>query len=124
MVEIAVRRGRQMRLPEAVISDLYFAGLLHDLGRREMDEELLLKPSRLTEEEFDEVRKYPVIGDRLMADIKQLEHLRPAVRNHHERFDGQGYPDRLAGEQISLLGPISAGAPTGQSLVVRRPRQP
>jgi HD-GYP domain-containing protein (c-di-GMP phosphodiesterase class II) len=122
--QIAVRLGRQMRLPEPVISDLYFAGLLHDLGRRELGEGLLLKPSRLTEEEFDEVRKYPVIGDRLMADIKQLEHLRPAVRNHHERFDGQGYPDRLAGQEIPLLARIVAVADAVDAMMSLRPHRP
>jgi HD-GYP domain-containing protein (c-di-GMP phosphodiesterase class II) len=124
VAQIAVRLGRQMRLPEAVISDLYFAGLLHDLGRRELDEELLLKPGRLTEEEFAEVRKYPVIGDRLMADIKELEHLRPAVRNHHERFDGQGYPDRMAGQQIPLLARIVAVADAVDAMMSVRPHRP
>jgi HD-GYP domain-containing protein (c-di-GMP phosphodiesterase class II) len=122
--QIAARLGRQMRLPEPVISDLYFAGLLHDLGRRELDDELLLKPGRLTEDEFAEIRKYPVIGDRLMADIKQLEHLRPAVRNHHERFDGQGYPDRIAGQDIPLLARVVAVADAVDAMMSVRPHRP
>jgi HD-GYP domain-containing protein (c-di-GMP phosphodiesterase class II) len=124
VARIAVRLGKQMALPEPVITDLYFAGLLHDLGRRELGEELLLKPGRLTEAEFAEVRKYPVIGDRLMADIKQLEHLRPAVRNHHERFDGQGYPDRLAGQEIPLLARIVAVADAVDAMMSVRPHRP
>src|SRR4029077_4149441 len=106
VANIAVELGKRLHLPRPVLNDLYFAGLLHDIGLTHVQQSLLLKPGKLTEEEYDQVKIYPVIGDTIMSGIKQLAHLRPAVRHHHERYDGSGYPDGLSGDEIPLLARI------------------
>ncbi len=124
VARMAVRLGRQMNLPTPTLSDLYFAGLLHDLGRRQLDEKLLLKPETFTTDDWTVVRQGPVFADSIMADVPQLQHLRPAVRNHHERYDGQGYPDRLKGREIPLLARILGVADACDAMMSRRPHRP
>ncbi len=120
VARIAVRLGKQMGLVPAVLSDLYLAGLLHDIGKIGIRDSVLQKPGDLTPEEFEHIQEHPVIGDRLVSNIKQLEHLRPGVRNHHERWDGQGYPDRLAGDNISLLARVLAVADSCDAMMANR----
>lgn len=120
VARIAVRLGKQMGLAPAFQSDLYLAGLLHDIGKIGIRDSVLQKPGELTPEEFAHIQEHPVIGDRLVSNIKQLEHLRPGVRNHHERYDGAGYPDGLAGEQISLLARVLAVADSCDAMMANR----
>ena len=122
--QVAMMIGQQMHLPRAVLSDLYFAGLLHDIGMTGIRETLLAKPGPLTDEELAEVRQAPVVGDRILAGIRQLNHLRPAVRNHRERYDGRGYPDGLAGDNIPLMARILAVAEGFDALNSPRPHRP
>lgn len=124
VARMAVRLGRQMNLTTPNLSDLYFAGLLHDLGRRQLDEKLLLKSEMFTPDDWSKIRQGPVIADTIMADIPPLQHLRPAVRNHHERFDGQGYPDRLKGREIPLLARILGVADSCDAMMSPRPHRP
>ena len=124
VAKMAVRVGRQMELPSALLSDLYFAGLLHDLGRARLNEKLLLKPGPLSSEEWDQIRQGPVLADSIMANVQPLQHLRSAVRNHHERFDGQGYPDRLTGRGIPLLARILGVADACDAMLSSRPHRP
>jgi HD-GYP domain-containing protein (c-di-GMP phosphodiesterase class II) len=88
VARMAVRLGRQLELPENALSDLYLAGLLHDIGKIGVRDDVLRKPGKLTAEEVAHVQQHPVIGDRLVAHIQALQHLRPGVRRHHERWDG------------------------------------
>jgi len=124
VARMAVRLGRQMNLPTPTLSDLYFAGLLHDLGRRQLDEKLLLKPEPFSADDWNQVHQGPVFADSIMAEVPQLQHLRPAVRNHHERFDGQGYPDRLRGRDIPLLARILGVADACDAMMSPRPHRP
>jgi HD-GYP domain-containing protein (c-di-GMP phosphodiesterase class II) len=124
VARMAVRVGREMELPTPVLSDLYFAGLLHDLGRKQLDEKLLLKPGPLTAEEWSHVRRTPVLADSIMAPVQPLQHLRPAVRHHRERYDGQGYPDHLAGHDIPLLARVLGVADACDAMMSRRPHRP
>jgi HD-GYP domain-containing protein (c-di-GMP phosphodiesterase class II) len=121
VARIATRLGQEMGLPGAVVSDLYLAGLLHDIGKIGIRDSVLLKEGELNEEEKDHVREHPVIGDRIVSSIRQLTHLRPGVRNHHERYDGTGYPDRLAGEDIPLLARVLAVADACDAMMADRP---
>src|SRR5437764_14234975 len=82
------------------------AGLLHDVGKIGVPEAVLQKTGRLTPEEFDEIKKHPEIGARILRDVKQLEDILPGVLHHHERYDGRGYPSGLAGENIPRMGRI------------------
>ncbi len=122
---IAVRIGRQMGLAEQVVGDLRLAGLLHDVGKVGIRDEVLLKAGKLTAEEKAHVCAHVVIGDQIVSPIKPFARLRPGVRHHHERYDGQGYPDGLAGENIPLLGRILAVADSCDAMMsARRYRGP
>jgi HD-GYP domain-containing protein (c-di-GMP phosphodiesterase class II) len=122
---IAVRVGRQMGLAGPALSDLHLAGLLHDVGKVGVRDEVLLKAGKLTAQEEAHVRAHVVIGDQIVGSIKQFARLRLGVRHHHERYDGQGYPDGLAGEDIPLLGRILAVADSCDAMMsARRYRGP
>jgi len=120
VARIAVRLGKQMTLSPAFLSDLYLGGLLHDIGKIGIRDSVLQKPGELTAEEYAHIQEHPVIGDRLVANIKQLGHLRPGVRSHHERYDGAGYPDHLVGEQIPLLARVLAVADSCDAMMANR----
>jgi len=124
VAQTAARIAQQMRLPVELISDVYFAGLLHDIGTLSLPEGMLLKPGRLTVDELAHVQEAPVLGDRILARIKQLERLRPAVRHHHEHYDGHGYPDHLAGEDIPLMARILSVAESCDAMLSPRPYRP
>jgi HD-GYP domain-containing protein (c-di-GMP phosphodiesterase class II) len=124
VARIAVRLGRQLHFSSNGLSDLYLAGLLHDIGKIGIRDEVLQKPARLTAEEMLHVQEHTLIGDRLLSTIQQLAHLRPGIRNHHERYDGQGYPDGLAGEQIPLLARVLAVADACDAMMSARPYRP
>jgi HD-GYP domain-containing protein (c-di-GMP phosphodiesterase class II) len=96
--------ARQAGLPEETCHRVYLAGLLHDVGKIGIPEAVLCKPGRLTDEEFEIIKAHPRIGARIVGDISQMSDLIPGVLYHHERYDGRGYPDGLAGERIPLFG--------------------
>jgi HD-GYP domain-containing protein (c-di-GMP phosphodiesterase class II) len=110
VARIAVRLGKQMELAPRAQSDLYLAGLLHDIGKIGTPDAVLLKPARLSAEEIAQMQEHVLIGDRIVADLKPFTHLRVGVRNHHEHFDGSGYPDGLAGAAIPAMARILAVA--------------
>src|SRR2546423_5321738 len=113
-----------MALPDEIQSDLYLGGLLHDVGKIGVLDVVLHKPGRLTAAEYGHVQQHTVIGDRIVAEVKQLAYLRPAVRNHHERYDGHGYPDGLAGEAIPLVARVLAVADACDAMMSTRPYRP
>ena len=85
---------------------VYFAGLLHDVGKIGIDDAVLRKAGRLTDEEFAQIRLHPEIGYRILKGIPQIHDILPGVLYHHEKFDATGYPEKLGGERIPLLGRI------------------
>jgi HD-GYP domain-containing protein (c-di-GMP phosphodiesterase class II) len=92
--------------PDPEIERIYMAGLLHDVGKIGVPESVLQKTGKLTPEEFDQMKKHPEIGARILADVKQVEDIIPGVLYHHERYDGKGYPSGIAGKDIPLMGRI------------------
>jgi HD-GYP domain-containing protein (c-di-GMP phosphodiesterase class II) len=98
--------AKSMKLSDHEIERTYMAGLLHDVGKIGVPEAVLQKPGKLTPEEYDQMKKHPEIGARILADIKQVKDIIPGVMHHHERYDGKGYPAGLAGENIPLIGRI------------------
>lgn len=94
--EIAKRFGYS----EKEQDDIFMMGLLHDVGKIGVPDEIINKTSRLTDEEFALIKVHPVIGDRILKKVKEMPKLSIGARWHHERFDGTGYPDGLAGEDI------------------------
>src|SRR5262249_29633011 len=79
------------------------AGMLHDLGKLVIMDNILRKPRQLTEEEFELIRTHPVVGDKILKPLRFLACEAKAVRHHHERYDGKGYPDGLKGDDIPLI---------------------
>ncbi|MDO8213652.1 HD-GYP domain-containing protein [Conexibacter sp. CPCC 206217] len=98
-----------------------FGFLLHDIGKVAISDAILHKPGTLTVPERDLMRRHPVIGDEIVSGIEFLSEARHVVRSHHERWDGTGYPDRLAGEKIPLAARVFAVADTFDALTSDRP---
>lgn len=117
----AVEIGKALALDSDVLSDIYLAGLLHDVGKIGVRDEVLLKPGQLTAEEFEEVKKHVRIGFNILQDLKPIRNLLPGVLYHHESWDGSGYPDGLAGEQIPFMARILAVADAFDALTTSRP---
>jgi HD-GYP domain-containing protein (c-di-GMP phosphodiesterase class II) len=97
--------------------------MLHDIGKLAIPEHILNKPGRLTTEEMAKVREHPALGVELLAAAINSPAILDAIRGHHERFDGSGYPDGLAGEKITLEARIIAIADCFDALVSSRPYQ-
>ena len=97
MARIAVRLGKQMGLPPAVLSDLYLAGLLHDIGKIGIRDSVLQKPGKLTDEEYEHIQEHAVIGDRLVSNIRRWRTCGPASATTTSATTASGYPDGLAG---------------------------
>jgi len=98
--------AQQMGLSDRDVEQIYMAGLLHDVGKIGVPEAVLQKTGKLTAEEFEQMKRHPQIGARILQDIKQVREIVPGVLHHHERYDGKGYPTGLAGEKIPLMGRI------------------
>lgn len=97
-----------MGLPEPQVRAFRLAGLLHDVGKIGIPEAILSKPTRLTDEEFEVIKRHPVIGYEILRGIPGLEDVLPGVLHHHEQYGGRGYPEGLAGEAIPLIGRVLA----------------
>jgi len=118
---IALAIGGEMGFDEMELKDLRVAGLLHDIGKIGTYEAILDKRGRLTDEEMREIRKHPARGAEILGPIRQLRHLLPVIRGHHEFFNGEGYPDGLKGEEIPLQARILSVADTVDAMSADRP---
>jgi putative two-component system response regulator len=116
--------GQQMGLNPVHINTLQFGSILHDIGKIYISENILLKPGQLNEEEWAEMRKHPVVGADLLQNIPYLSSAVPIIRHHHERWDGEGYPDGLAGEEIPLLARVVALVDSLDAMTTTRVYQP
>jgi len=121
---LAERVALRMSLSSAQARDVRYAAMLHDLGKVAVPSEILLKPGPLTDEEWVTMRSHAAIGGELVARIDAFAHLAPAVRASHERWDGGGYPDGLAGDAIPLAARIIAACDTYDAIVTDRPYRP
>jgi HD-GYP domain-containing protein (c-di-GMP phosphodiesterase class II) len=118
---LAERVALRMSLGSAHARDVRYAAMLHDIGKVAVPSEILLKPGPLSDEEWVVMRSHAAIGGDLVARIDAFAHLAPAVRASHERWDGGGYPDGLAGERIPLAARIIAVCDTYDAIVTDRP---
>jgi len=100
--------GKSMGLSNNELQELKLAALLHDVGKVGISESILGKPGQLTDQEFFLVKQHPEIGEKIVSGIEQLRSVASTVRHHHERFDGRGYPDGIAGSEIELCSRIIA----------------
>jgi hypothetical protein len=124
VARIAMIIGKQMGLSDTVVGDIFLAGLVHDIGKIGTRDEVLWKAGKLTEGEFEEIKQHPVTGERIVVSIEPFRRLCPAVRHHHERYDGKGYPDKLAGEAIPLLARVLAVADSLDAMMSPRRYRP
>jgi putative nucleotidyltransferase with HDIG domain len=121
VARMAVRLAEELGMPPPKRSDLYVAGLLHDVGKIGVDDQVLKKDGPLTPEEYRKIQAHVEIGVTILKDLKKLHHLLPGVRHHHESFDGKGYPDQLAGEEIPFEARILAVADSFDAMSSNRP---
>jgi len=121
LARFAAELGERAGLSPEEVGALRLGGFLHDLGKIAVPDDVLLKPGPLNAEEWRLMREHPVAGDRLARPMRTLGLVLPVIRHHHERMDGHGYPDRLAGEEIPLLARIMAVVDVFDALRTRRP---
>lgn len=124
VTDYAVAIGKRLRLSAEQLADLERASLLHDIGKIGIPESILLKPSRLTAEEYEVIKRHSVSGAHIIESIPFLRSLVAIVRHHHEQWDGSGYPDGLAGPQIPLLARVLAVADAFDAMTSDRPYRP
>lgn len=115
--------GRLLGLDEEALEKLRLAALLHDIGKIGIDDRILKKPDVLTPEEFEAMKQHPEKGAYIVGKIAKLRDVIPGVRHHHEQMDGNGYPLKLAGEQIPLMARIISVADTFDAMTTLRPYQ-
>jgi HD-GYP domain-containing protein (c-di-GMP phosphodiesterase class II) len=124
VAEWAVAIGEQLGLSAGRLRDLALSGLLHDIGKLSIPDAILGKPGALTDDEMDVIRRHPVMGDDLLAELGYPGQIRRGVRGHHERLDGTGYPDGLRGDALDLETRILAVADVWDALVSPRVYRP
>ncbi len=121
VARVAVLLARALNCSQAVIDTIYLSGLLHDVGKIGIDDQVLRKPGRLTPEEFEHIKTHTQIGYKILEGIRQFGHVLPVVLHHHEAWDGSGYPHGLAGEDIPYLARIVAVADAFDAMGSDRP---
>jgi len=113
--------AKAIGLPQEKVEEVYFGGILHDIGKIGIEDEILNKEGKLTPEEYDKIKQHTVIGYEIMQQAGWFNELLPAIRSHHERIDGRGYPDGLRGEEIPLVARILAISDAFDAMVADRP---
>ena len=118
--EYSVLIGKHLGLSEEDIHLLRVGGLFHDIGKIGVPDSILLKTSKLTDDEYSEIKNHPKIGAQILSNATLFEKAIPIVKHHHERYDGFGYPEKLAGENIPYLARIAAVADSFDAMTSRR----
>lgn len=118
--EFSVLIGKKMGLDEATLHTLKIGGLFHDIGKIGIPDSILLKESKLSDDEYSQIKNHPTIGAHILGDAKVFKDILPMVKHHHERFDGRGYPSGLAGTDIPLIARIAAVADTFDAMTSKR----
>lgn len=118
--EYSVLLGKYLGLSEDDIHLLRVGGLFHDIGKIGVPDSILLKTSKLTDDEYSEIKNHPKIGAQILSNATLFEKALPIVKHHHERYDGFGYPEKLAGENIPYLARIAAVADSFDAMTSKR----
>jgi putative nucleotidyltransferase with HDIG domain len=124
VAEVAVELATKLGYDEQSLARIRMAGILHDIGKIGVEDSVLRKPGKLTDEEFDQIKQHPVLGYEILKGIKPFRNILPAVRHHHESWDGTGYPDGLAGESIPRDAQVIAVADAFDAMSSDRPYRP
>jgi putative two-component system response regulator len=124
LARYSVALGRELGLTPEYLKALHRGGILHDVGKIGIPDSILLKPGPLTREERTIMQTHPIIGERICAPLKSLRLVLPIIRHHHERLDGSGYPDGLAGEAIPLTSRVLQVVDLFDAFTTQRPYKP
>lgn len=117
---IAEILAKNDKLDRNQVHQVYLAGLLHDIGKMGVDENVLKKDGKLTSDEYNQIKEHPSIGGAILAGIKQMKDIVPGVLSHHERVDGTGYPNAVTGQKIPLIARIISIADSFDAMTSKR----
>ena len=118
--EYSVLIGKKLGLDENTLHILKIGGLFHDIGKIGIPDSILLKESKLSDEEYSQIKNHPMIGVHMLGDAAIFTDILPIVKHHHERYDGRGYPSQLVGEDIPYVARIAAVADTFDAMTSKR----
>ena len=120
VAEYSVLIGEKLGLSEEDLRTLRIGGLFHDIGKIGIPDSILLKESKLTDDEYSQIKNHPTIGAHILQNATIFQDILPIVKHHHERYDGNGYPSRLKGEEIPYFARIAAVADTFDAMTSKR----
>lgn len=118
--EYSVLIGKKLGLDEKTLHILKIGGLFHDIGKIGIPDSILLKESKLSDEEYSQIKNHPMIGVHMLGDAAIFKDILPIVKHHHERYDGRGYPSQLVGDDIPYVARIAAVADTFDAMTSKR----
>ena len=118
--EYSVLFGKKLGLDEKTLHILKIGGLFHDIGKIGIPDSILLKESKLSDEEYSQIKNHPMIGVHMLGDAAIFTDILPIVKHHHERYDGRGYPSQLVGDDIPYVARIAAVADTFDAMTSKR----
>ena len=121
VANFSLRVAEELHFPDSQKDDLQLAALLHDIGKINIEEKILNKPTSLTSDELSAIKKHPQMGEEITQSIAPFKKLSSIIRQHHERFDGKGYPDGLSGRKIRIEARIIAIAEAFDFMVTEKP---
>jgi len=124
VTEYALMIGKRMGFSPSELATLEHAAALHDVGKIGIPDSILLKPDKLTDEEYSLVKKHPALGEQIISPIRSLSEVSRFIRHHHEHYDGMGYPDGLAGDEIPAVSRILAVCDAYDAMTTNRPYRP
>ncbi|MDD5492085.1 MAG: HD domain-containing protein [bacterium] len=124
VTHIAMEIAKHLKLSRTDIDTLKYACILHDVGKIGVMKEILNKPGQLTPEEFEQIKMHPALGEEIISPVAFLVNIKPIIRHHHERYDGNGYPDKIKSDRIPFLSRIIAVADTYDAMTSQRPYRP
>ena len=118
--EYSILIGKKLGLDEKTLHILKIGGLFHDIGKIGIPDSILLKESKLSDEEYSQIKNHPMIGVHMLGDAAIFTDILPIVKHHHERYDGRGYPSQLVGDDIPYVARIAAVADTFDAMTSKR----
>ena len=121
VAEYSVLIGKKLGLSEEDIRTLKIGGLFHDIGKIGVPDSILLKDTKLSDDEYSQIKNHPSIGAHILSTATIFTDILPIVKHHHEKYDGTGYPSKLKGDEIPFLARIAAVADTFDAMTSKRP---